>query len=128
MAPGRAGFAGFRIQGYRVEGFRANLGIRVRGSGCYSLVGRHQGSGLGCRYTHPNNITVRLRMVHFCVPLHGASSLQVAKGRCSQDLPIVSIVVPFSGLTKSILRIPQKGLTMETLGTASTVYGLRFKV
>ena len=37
-------------------------------------------------------------------------------------LPIVSLVVPFFGLTKSILRIlkgnPQKGTTMETIGTS----------
>ena len=36
-----------------------------------------------------------------------------------QFLPIVSIVVPFVGLTKSILRIlkgnPQKGSAMETV-------------
>ena len=39
-----------------------------------------------------------------------------------QSLPIVSIVVPFFGLTNSILRIlkgsPKKGTTMETIGTA----------
>ena len=38
-------------------------------------------------------------------------------------LPVVSIVVPFFGLTYSILRIlkgnPQKGTTMETVGKGS---------
>ena len=38
-----------------------------------------------------------------------------------RTLPIVSIVVPFFGLTKSLLRIlkgnPKKGTAMETIGT-----------
>ena len=39
---------------------------------------------------------------------------------CEYELPIVSIVVPFFGLTKSILSIltgyPQRGTIMETIG------------
>ena len=46
--------------------------------------------------------------------------LRKTKSGSSRSLPIVSIVVPFFGLTNSILRIlkgnPKKGTTMETTG------------
>ena len=45
----------------------------------------------------------------------------------SVQLPIVSIVVPFFGLTSFMLRIrkrtPQKGTTMETIGEDDGIFG-----